>query len=221
MTSGPTADASSYPAGTCDLHPHELPPGTANSSPPVIYGVDAEDTIVGASRSWDQFATANEAANVRFASVKGRKLWDFITDPTTKDIYTDVVANVRAGATITLPLRCDSPTARRWLTLTATPMAGGGVKFTSRTIREQSRPRVAILDMRSPRSSQFIKACSWCRKFQVPSQGWAEVEEAVMKLGLFDSPSPPLLTHGICPACAGILLKLESDDLQAKITSMS
>jgi hypothetical protein len=186
----------------------------------VIYGINCDDVIVGVSRAWDRFASANAAPGLVFVSMARRRLWDHITDATTISIYRDVVRRVREGATITLPLRCDSPTLRLWLTLTASPMRHGGVKFTSRTIRQEARPHLAIMDPSVPRSKALIKTCGWCRKFQVPGRAWVEAEEAVRQLNLFEHPGLPRLTHGICPVCADAMLKLESNDLQSQIAAM-
>lgn len=189
-------------------------------TPPVVYGIDCDDRIIGVSRAWDRFAAANGAPEIAFASVRGRELWEFVCDASTAAIYRDVLGRVRDGATITLPLRCDSPSKRRWLTLTASPLARGGVRFTSRTIREQARPSVSLLEPAPARSSELIRLCSWCCKAQVPARGWVEVEEAVRLLDLFETPAVPRLTHGICPVCADAMLKLESDNLQSQFSAM-
>ncbi|HEY5551732.1 MAG TPA: hypothetical protein VIK52_07580 [Opitutaceae bacterium] len=164
---------------------------------------------------------ANEAPGLVFGSLTRKRLWDHISDPTTVAIYRNLVERVRDGAKVTLPLRCDSPTLRRWLTLTASPMPLGGVKFTSRTIRLQARTYLAVMDPSIPKSGELIKACGWCRKLHVPAQGWVEAEEAVDRLGLFEHATLPRLMHSICPVCADAMLNLQSDDLQAQLAALS
>lgn len=214
-------NASVFPSSTC---PAVQLSGSANivpSAPPVIYGVDCDDTIIGVSRSWDRFAVANNTPGLVFDSMTQRRIWDHITDATTIEIYRELIERVRDGATITLPLRCDAPALRRWLTLTASPMPHGGVKFTSRTIREEARPHLAIMEPSVPRSAALLKTCGWCRKIHVPGRAWVEAEEAVHQLNLFEQPRLPRLTHGICPVCADAMLKLESEGLQAQLAAMS
>jgi hypothetical protein len=46
----------------------------------------------------------------------------------------------------------------------------------------------------------MVRVCGWCKKVDVGGS-WAEVEEAVTRLRLFDRPLLPQLTHGICEGC--------------------
>lgn len=50
------------------------------------------------------------------------------------------------------------------------------------------------------RSEEFVIICSWCKLVEVES-GWLEVEEAIDKLGLFDEPVLPRISHGCCSPC--------------------
>jgi hypothetical protein len=80
------------------------------------------------------------------------------------------------------------------------PLVDGTVEFQSRSLAEESRQPQAILDPEQPRSEEFVRVCSWCKKVDVGGQ-WVEVEEAVSHLGLFDQALLPQLTHGICLDC--------------------
>ncbi|HUG09835.1 MAG TPA: hypothetical protein VMM36_02420 [Opitutaceae bacterium] len=191
------------------------------STSPVIYGIDGDDMIVGVSRAWDRFAVANATRELVFGSMIRRRLWDHISDATTVSIYHEVLERVRNGTTITLPLRCDAPTLRRWLKLTASPMPSGGVRFVSRTIRQEVRPYLAILDPSLPRSKALLTTCGWCRKFHIHGNAWVEAERAVREMNLFEQTTLPQLTHGICPVCVESMLKLESDELQSQVAAMS
>lgn len=214
-------NASPFPTTTSCSNHQRRAIETDSSPSPVIYGIDSGDEIIGVSRAWDRFAVANDAPGLVFGSLARKRLWDHISDATTVAIYRELVGRVRDGATITLPLRCDSPSLRRWLTLTASPMPRGGVKFTSRTIRQQTRAYLAILDPSVPRSTGLITTCGWCRRIHIPGSAWAEAEEAVRRLNLFEHASLPGLTHGICLVCSDAMLKLESNDLQSQIAAMS
>ncbi|MGQ9666509.1 MAG: PAS domain S-box protein [Anaerolineae bacterium] len=43
--------------------------------------------------------------------------------------------------------------------------------------------------------------CSWCKRIQLSEGRWAEVEEAIRDLHLFDKYPVPQISHGICPEC--------------------
>jgi hypothetical protein len=43
--------------------------------------------------------------------------------------------------------------------------------------------------------------CGWCKRTQLPTGRWVEIEEAVEELGLFEDSPLPGVTHGICLPC--------------------
>jgi hypothetical protein len=47
--------------------------------------------------------------------------------------------------------------------------------------------------------------CGWCDRFLVDGE-WVEVEEAVARLGLFQLPEMPAISHGVCPDCTEMLI---------------
>ncbi len=47
----------------------------------------------------------------------------------------------------------------------------------------------------------FVTICSMCKKIKVSPRQWAEIEEALVELRLFEVDEMPQLTHGICPSC--------------------
>jgi hypothetical protein len=77
---------------------------------------------------------------------------------------------------------------------------GGGVEFRTQVLSEEGREPQPLLERGRPHSEEFVRVCSWCKKVDVGGR-WAEVEEAVARLGLFDRPLLPQLTHGICEDC--------------------
>ena len=167
----------------------------------ICYVIDADDRIESVSGPWDAFATANGAPALTVASVVGRPLSSFITDPTTSHIYTRLIRRVRQDdRMVRLELRCDGPECRRWLRLTVEPLSDLRVRFESRIVREKTRGTVALLDRTIPRAGQPVRVCSWCDSVHTP-RGWRDLEEGVPELGLFDTGPLPPITHGICPAC--------------------
>ncbi|MDX6769184.1 MAG: hypothetical protein SF051_06600 [Elusimicrobiota bacterium] len=165
----------------------------------VVYHVDARDELVFVNPQWDRFASENDGQAFLSHLVLGRPLWDFIADITTRQLYRDMLARVRAGRALTFPLRCDSPDMRRSLSMRATPLDARAVAFTVRTLETQPRPGVRLLAAEGERRGAPLRMCGWCRKVDVEG-AWLEIEDAVARLGLFDAPQPPL-THGICADC--------------------
>lgn len=47
---------------------------------------------------------------------------------------------------------------------------------------------------------RFLTVCAWCDHVKL-GRRWLRMEEAVRRLHTFEFAEPPLLTHGICPAC--------------------
>ena len=104
------------------------------------------------------------------------------------------------GRTIRFTFRCDAPTLRRVLEMDASLPGDGTVRFLTRTLAEESRPAVPLLDPAAARSDDKVLVCGWCRKVAVGST-WEEVEKAVAELRLFEQVPMPRTTHGICEAC--------------------
>lgn len=165
------------------------------------YAIDATDAIDAVSPEWLTFATRNDAPHLTERSVIGRSLFDFITDPTTAQIYRVAIQRVRdGGGAITVPFRCDGPHCRRFMELYISARADGGVRFESRLLRGEFRPTVMLLDATLEHGGDLLKMCSWCKRLAVEGT-WMDVEKAITRLGLFDDHRVPELSHGICPQC--------------------
>ena len=87
--------------------------------------------------------------------------------------------------------------------MTILPLPDKGLEFRSELLREEPRPKVDLLDPALPRGTDFLEMCSWCKKVKAPD--WVEVEEGVARLGLFQEPGLPRVSHGICPDCSRVL----------------
>lgn len=166
----------------------------------ISYTLNANDELISVDGQWDAFATANGGAHLTSPNVLGRSIWDFVSDPTTRLLYRDVLARVRHDRTVTFTFRCDAPDCRRLLAMTVLGKPGGWVVFEIRTISEERREPQRLLDLATLRSSDLLRLCGWCKKVDVSGR-WTEVEEAVVALGLFDQAVLPQVTHGICETC--------------------
>jgi hypothetical protein len=169
----------------------------------LLYQLNAQDEISSVNEEWLSFAQANEGTPLLAPWILGRRLWDFMGDPETEHIYRQLHRRVRAGhEAIRITFRCDGPERRRLLELDITAGSEGGLTYRVRTVREEDRPAVPLLDAHQPRSEEFVTMCGWCKRVSVGAGEWLEVEKAVVALSLFDEPRPPQLTHGICEECS-------------------
>ncbi len=75
----------------------------------IIYRVNDQDEIVFVNEEWDQFAAANAGEAVTASQVLQRRLWDFISDSTTRELYRQVLRRIRDGRSLRFTFRCDSP----------------------------------------------------------------------------------------------------------------
>jgi hypothetical protein len=165
-----------------------------------IYQVDAKDRITSVDANWVAFAAENGLPALTAEAVTGKSLWDYVSNPTSKQFYKIFMAEVRkTGRTITVPFRCDSPECRRFMKLAIQSLSHGALEFRSVLIREEPRPRVNLLDPGFPRTEEFLTMCAWCKKVKAPD--WVEAEAAVQQLKFFDQPQLPQITHGICENC--------------------
>lgn len=167
----------------------------------VSYGIDEQDRIVTVGDEWDRFAQENEAHGLIGSSVLNRSLWSFISDETTRHLFKTIVKRCRHGRTIRLAYRCDSPAVRRYMEMTVEPgEKPNWVLFRCRTMREEPRslPRAPAAGISS--RAAMIRMCGWCNRVEV-SGNWMEVEQAALELNLFDEPTLPMITHGICREC--------------------
>jgi hypothetical protein len=87
----------------------------------------------------------------------------------------------------------------------------GAVQFTVTSVREESRPPVALLGPARATGSTLISMCAWCKRVHTGADTWSEVEAAVDALGLFEARDLPRITHGICPSCQAAMLRLTGE----------
>lgn len=180
---------------------------------PVRYTIDRNDTLVEVGGAWSDFLAANDGAELAPDRVLGRRLWDWVADPTTIHLYQTMTTRVRRGAPpLNLCVRCDAPERRRLLDLSMRAREGGAIEFVVTPVEEQARPRLSLLDRRVARDERLLSACSWCNRLRAPDGRWVEAEEAVRAWDLFAGSPVPGLTHGICEVCHDALTRgLESD----------
>ena len=178
-----------------------------------VYVVNKDDIIVSVGSNWLSFACDNGwRGTVSPENVEGRSLWDFIQDPETLYLYQELFRRLRDGNSVRpVPFRCDSPRERRFLELSLKTMQDGQIEITSRILYTESRSHISLLDADTPRSEEFIRICSMCKKINAGPDQWIEIDEALDLLSVFDAERVPMLSHGMCPQCFQTVMN-ELDD---------
>jgi hypothetical protein len=166
----------------------------------LVYTVDDRDHIIYVNHAWDLFAIANDAPELSGPHVLGRSIFDFIQGAESRHMTSMLLRRARsAGATIAVPFRCDSSREKRALEMLVTPV-GDSVEIRTRLRHAEPRHTVPLLDRDRLAAMDLLTLCSWCNRVKVDGE-WLELEEAAARLGLFQVPVLPTLTHGICKAC--------------------
>lgn len=152
---------------------------------------------------WNSFAKGNHGEDNTNKMVMNNNLMDFISDPETREIYRMLVEKAKKTKhTVKVPFRCDSPEDRRFLVMEIEQLENGLIEFRSILKKSEKRKTVRLLERNIPRNDDFVKICSWCKKVYIPeTDSWAEAEEAVIHMKLFEMDKLPSLTHGICDKC--------------------
>ena len=175
----------------------------ATEGPTYSYVIDERDVLVSVDDAWLGFARENAAPELTRSFVTGRPIWDFIAGGETQDLYRRLFASVRGDELPRkVPFRCDSPNLYRFMELELVPAAASGIELRGVLLREQVRVYCPLLDRALPKSSYSFPACSLCNRI-FAFGSWLETDEAVRRLGAFDTTRPPALEHTVCEACAG------------------
>lgn len=177
----------------------------------ITYSVDRGDRLVSFNDEWRDFAQANEGIALDPSRIRGHVLWDFL-DPTTAQLYRSMLVRLREGGRpIRFSFRCDTPDRRRLLAMEMTAETNSDVRFVVTPVAEEIRVAVPLLESTRPHADAFVTICAWCKRVQLPSDEWCEVEEAVAALELFKRETLPQLTHGVCSTCTDAILELIDD----------
>lgn len=170
--------------------------------PDLLYHLNQRDEISSVNEEWLSFAQVNDGELLLPPRILGRLLWDFINSLETQHIYRQLHHRVRSqGTQVRFSFRCDGPGLRRLLELNISAGTEQQLIYRVRTVKQEAREPVSLLDPQQPRSERFVTMCAWCKRVSSPD-GWLEVEDAVEAMSLFADPRPPQLTHGICGDCS-------------------
>ncbi len=171
----------------------------------ITYELDAQDRIRSTGADWDSFAIANGAPELASHRILLQPLWRFVAGSELQHLLRLLFERVRSrNATIRLPFRCDSPSARRFMELTVRPLPAHALALESRLLRSEPRRYVPLLERSARLRYGVLTMCSWCKRIRLARGEWVEVETAIERMDLFSSADLPMLSHGICRNCAAL-----------------
>ena len=177
------------------------------------YAVSPDGTITAlVGPDWE---SARRRGELDPAGVPGRNLFDLILGDDVRAVYRRLHQQVSAapGKVLTFSCHCDTPTARRLMSMTLVAVAGTGggaspgVLYHSR-IAETQGAAIAIMARLgamapSPDPARIVTMCSFCQRVAWPvgsrdeDRNWV-APETYDALG---GPPDPLISHGLCPPC--------------------
>lgn len=164
------------------------------------YELDSALNLLSVDEQWKVFAVRSGAPELARSTLLRRSVLDAICDSTTTGLYIGLFDRVsRTGISVTIPFRGDSPTVRRFMTLTIAP-AATGFCLSSSVVRTETRPLQPLLMSLWTDGLRTIRMCSWCKRVEAGGR-WLEIEAAVIDQNLLGSEPLPSLTHGVCEPC--------------------
>lgn len=167
----------------------------------VSYWLDHDDRIVQVNPLWDQFALENGGEQRLLSSeIKGRRVFDFITGDQTRMYLEALLQHVRfLNRTLNRSYRCDSPTLKRFMSMSLTPAEQGLVKLDHTLLKSELFEKPVIYRHEPDPEADALPRCSVCTRLLI-KKNWLSPEDAEI-LGLI-TPGIPLPVHyRICPAC--------------------
>ncbi|MEW5727759.1 MAG: PAS domain-containing protein [Pseudomonadota bacterium] len=165
---------------------------------PVIYRVNGDGVITRVNEAWRLFAVDNGEDDLGDGAV-GKRLWDYLTDPTLARIYHDLLRLVSAsGRAVTFAYRCDSPVEKRHMEMTIRPI-GDEVEFENRFVSIEPQTPRAFFD-RMVKDPEAVPICSICQRLKAEGM-WADALETFDAGRLRLEDSPMALAPTLCPEC--------------------
>ena len=172
----------------------------------IEYEVGPDGAIVSVNDLFVGFAADNGWV-IEAADVIGTSLFDHVAGRRVRELHRSLLAAVRSSSRpLTLPMRCDSPTERRWLSVRFTPLADGRVAFASSVDRIESRPYQPLLDttLEPGPTAGMLNVCAWCARARYGGD-WIDIDDVAERLGVTGADSIPAVSHGICDSCEAAL----------------
>jgi hypothetical protein len=164
----------------------------------MIYCVDLVGNILSIDGPWDEFAAENGGVDLKSKNLIGKNLFSFISSSGVSEAFRTMHHHLNDNPTHRLEFsyRCDSPELRRDMKMVM-ESTGEGIRYTSSVASTSLLDPPIPIDY-STGTNEYLRMCSWCKRFKYPSESehWNEL------VRLFDiSPSNFTISHGICEDC--------------------
>lgn len=176
---------------------------TAAQQRTIVYSIDRHDVLTNIGDGWTEFADENDGVDVLYPnSVIGKSLWDFVKGLSLRQIYQEIVRDVRGNdRTVAFDYRCDSPSLKRFMRMEITGQShSSNVTFLSRTIRIEAKEH--ILKVAAAHRGHFqMTRCSICNLVKLPNEQWDELEIALTEFDLLANDREVRFAWGVCPIC--------------------
>ena len=160
-------------------------------------------------RNWHSFWNKNGGAES--FEVVGRDIAAFFSPGEVRATYRKIFSEVatRKRGHFLLDYRCDSPTLKRSMRLSVTPIDSGselkGLLYQSTLLSLEQRPPISLFESLpdGAEATVIIRICSICAKVHWPlandgsNEEWIEPQDYYRRGG----DERVLLSHGFCPTC--------------------
>jgi hypothetical protein len=181
---------------------------------PAYVVADDERIIQVGRRGWHS-QVDDAPATLDPDALIGRNLFDFIQGNAVKDLYREILAQLRThpDSSAELLYRCDSPGMMREYRLTiaavAAPEDGPCFLFASHPINRMQRPKLPLFayqrfaGLNPDPDLPLVAICSFCHRVRSKhdnerdDSAWIEPEQYYQAGGS----SRVQLSHGVCPSC--------------------
>ena len=167
------------------------------------YTIDTQNMIVAVGGAWDDFARNNDGDKIVSTLIIGKKLNQFIHgDETLMFVLTMIMSARILNRPVHRPYRCDSPTLKRFMTMTVQPLGQGAVEVIHQELRsEPIKHTVHMVAAPAGSGTSYAKRCSVCNRVKLEGV-WSEVDEAVQAKRLVPTVASTVkVIYGVCPDC--------------------
>jgi hypothetical protein len=179
----------------------------ASDKTQISYSIDKNNIIRSIDTNFMAFAKANGWDSAE-SDVIDRHLGEFISGNEIKLLTEKLIDKVRRTKhPISIPYRCDSPDARRYLEMRLQLFPDNQILFANRILRviPQNLPGYSLLRSTNCEDSDCV--CSWCNQAKLKDDQWVDIDVAIRSLDLMAGNPELKITHGLCNSCQAALTK--------------
>lgn len=168
----------------------------------IEYALNQENKITSVGGVWEEFAIANQGENLTKEEVLGESIFDYIRGAGIAKIYRALFEKVRKTQHgLSFNFRCDSPSCRRRMLLTLTPLPNQGIMCHTEILEAEPREYIPLLDKHVKRNESIVAVCCICADIRTQDGNWVGIEEESRRMGWLENENIPQLSHGFCPTC--------------------